>query len=84
MHMPQFGGDTGIGWMQPTFLDKLFGNRTFIWHNGMVGGFSSYVSVDPAGRTGIVVLANKAVDITMLGMMLTRQARTQSWSPRAP
>jgi CubicO group peptidase (beta-lactamase class C family) len=81
MHVPQFDGVTGIGWMQPTFLDKVFGNRKIIWHNGMVGGYASYVSIDLDAKNGTVVLMNKAIDITMLGMMLTRQVRTQSWAP---
>lgn len=80
MHVPQFGGDTGIGWIQPMFLDRFFGNKTVVWHNGMVGGYASYISIDTKAKTGIVILSNKAVDVTMLGMMLTRQARTQSWS----
>jgi CubicO group peptidase (beta-lactamase class C family) len=80
MHGPQFGGDTGIGWLQPMFLDRFFNNKTVVWHNGMVGGYASYVSIDTWTKTGIVILSNKAVDVTMLGMMLTRQARTQSWS----
>jgi CubicO group peptidase (beta-lactamase class C family) len=82
MHEPQFGGNSGIGWMQPTFFDRYFGNQAVIWHNGMVGGYASYISVDTKAKTGIVILSNKAVDVTMLGMMLTRQARTQSWSPQ--
>lgn len=80
MHAPQSGGSTGIGWMQPTLLDRFFGNRTIVWHNGMVGGYASYLSIDPHTRTGTVVLSNRALDVTMLGMMLTRQVRTQSWS----
>lgn len=80
MHQQQFGGTTGIGWMLPTFFDKFVGNREVVWHNGMVGGYASYVSIDTEAKTGIVILSNKAVDVTMLGMMLTRQARTQSWS----
>jgi len=79
-HQQQFGGSTGSGWMLPTFIDKFVGNRTVVWHNGMVGGYASYVSIDTKTKTGIVILSNKAVDVTMLGMMLTRQARTQSWS----
>lgn len=82
MHTPQFSGDTGIGWIQPTFLDRFFGNKTIVWHNGMVGGYASYVSIDPKARTGVVILSNQAVDVTMLGMMLTRQVRTQSWAPQ--
>ena len=80
MHVPQFGGDTGIGWMQPTFIDRFVGNQSVVWHNGMVGGYASYLSIDTKAMTGIVILSNKAIDVTMLGMMLTRQARTQSWS----
>jgi len=80
MRAPQFGGDTGIGWLQPTFLDRLFNNKTVVWHNGMVGGYASYISIDTKAKTGIVILSNRAVDVTMLGIMLTRQARTQSWS----
>ena len=82
MHIPQFGGDTGVGWMQPTFIDRFVGNQSVVWHNGMVGGYASYVSIDTKAKTGIVILSNKAVDVTMLGMMLTRQVRTQSWSPQ--
>lgn len=80
MHLPQFGGVTGIGWIQPTFFDRFFGNQKIIWHNGMVGGYASYVSIDLNAKTGIVLLTNQAVDVTMLGMVLTRQVRSQSWS----
>ncbi len=80
MHARQHAGDAGIGWMQPTFLDRVFGNQTMVWHNGMVGGYASYVSIDTNAKTGIVILSNSAIDVTMLGMMLTRQVRTQSWS----
>ena len=82
MHVPQFGGDTGVGWMQPTFIDRFVGNQSVVWHNGMVGGYATYVSIDTKVKTGIVILSNNAVDVTMLGMMLTRQVRTQSWSPQ--
>lgn len=80
MHHPQPGNNTGIGWMLPTFIDRFVGNRSVVWHNGMVGGYASYVSIDTKANTGIVILSNKALDVTMLGMMLTRQVRTQSWS----
>ena len=80
MREPQYGGETGIGWMQPTFLDRFFGNRNVVWHNGMVGGYASYLSIDEASKSGVVILANQASATEMLGMMLTRQVRTQSWS----
>ncbi len=80
MHVPQFGGDTGIGWMQPTFIDRFVGNQSVVWHNGLVGGYASYVSIDTKAKTGLVILSSKALDVTLLGMMLTRQVRTQSWA----
>jgi CubicO group peptidase (beta-lactamase class C family) len=84
MRVPQFGGDTGIGWMQATFLDRFFGNRKVVWHNGMVGGYASYLCIDAQARTGVVILTNQASATEMLGMMLTRQVRTQSWSSHTP
>lgn len=80
MHAKQAGGATGIGWMQPTPIDRFFGNTDMVWHNGRTGGYTSYVSIDDKHKTGVVVLSSKSVDITMLGMMLTRQVRTQSWA----
>ena len=81
MREPQFKGDTGIGWIQPKFLDKFFGNEQIVWHNGMVAGYASYLSIDAKAKTGIVILTNKAVGPEILGMKLARQIRTQSWSP---
>lgn len=81
-HAPQARGDTGLGWMRPTFIDRWFGNRGVVWHNGMVAGYAAYLSIDPAAREGCVVLCAQGVDITMLGVMLTRHVRTQAW--RAP
>ena len=75
----QANGNTGIGWMQPTFLDRFFGNGNIVWHNGMVGGYATYLSIDAKTNTGVIVLTNQANSADMLGMMLTRQARTQSW-----
>lgn len=80
MREPQFGGVTGIGWVQPTFFDRFFGNRTVVWHNGMVGGYASYLSINAENRTGVVILVNQASNTEMLGMRLTRLLRTQSWS----
>jgi len=81
MRKPQFGANTGIGWLQPRFLDRFFGNRKVVWHNGMVAGYASYLSIDAENRTGVVILTNQANATDMLGIMLTRLVRTQSWSP---
>ena len=82
MQQPQFGGDTGIGWMQPTLIDKFLGNERVVWHNGMVGGYASYLSIDAKTKTGVIILANKALPPDMMGMMLMHKVRTQSWSSK--
>ncbi len=69
-----------IGWMEAGYVEKFFGNKMLLWHNGMVGGYSSYIAVDKPGKTGVVVLSNNATDVTMLGSMIALQARTQSWA----
>lgn len=79
MSTPQFGGKSGLGWLQAGWLEKAFGNADYVWHNGMVGGFASYISIDTRSKTGVVVLTSRAIDTTMAGITLTRQVRTQSW-----
>ncbi|NOX42976.1 MAG: beta-lactamase family protein [Gammaproteobacteria bacterium] len=81
MHKQQSNGKTGIGWMQPGFAERFIGNKSVIWHNGLVGGYGSYVSIDLKAKTGVFILSNMAIDPSMIGMMITRLVRTQSWSP---
>lgn len=83
MSRPQNKGHTGIGWIRPSFLDRCLGNRGMVWHNGMVGGYASYLAINKDTGTGVVVLTNQASPPEMLGMMLMRRARTQSWSSSA-
>lgn len=80
MRAPQSSGKTGIGWMQPGFIGKFFGNARYIWHNGQVGGYVSYLAINPIDKSGIVVMASRSNDLTMMGILLTRLLRTQSWA----
>jgi CubicO group peptidase (beta-lactamase class C family) len=43
----------GLGWHR---LDLA--GRAVWWHNGGTGGYASFLAIDPAARTGVVVLAN--------------------------
>ena len=79
-HEPQFGGDTALGWMLPGFLDRLMGNSSVRWHNGLTPGYASYIVIDPKNKTGLVILSNKATDLSMPGMLLMKLLRTQSWA----
>ena len=78
-HQRQLNGETGLGWILPSSADKLLGNNGIVWHNGMAGGYASFIAVDKSNNYGFVILSNKAVDITKFGMKLTRTVRTQSW-----
>jgi serine-type D-Ala-D-Ala carboxypeptidase/endopeptidase len=53
-----------------------------VWHNGMTGGYSSWVSIVPSYNVGVVVLANTAtMHTTELGEKLTRVACGQKVEP---
>lgn len=78
-HQQQLGGENGLGWILPSSTDTLLGNKSIVWHNGMAGGYASFICVDKSNNYGLFVLSNKAVDVTKLGMKLTIAVRTQSW-----
>lgn len=78
-HQEQSESETGLGWILPSGTDKFLGNKSIVWHNGMAGGYASFLVVDKVNNYGIILLSNKAVDVTKLGMKLTIATRTQSW-----
>ncbi|MBC7381904.1 MAG: beta-lactamase family protein [Bacteroidia bacterium] len=78
-HLPQLKSNSGLGWMLPDKYDRLIGNQNIVWHNGMAGGYASFMAIDKANNYGMIILSNKAVDVTKLGMKLTLVVRSQSW-----
>jgi CubicO group peptidase (beta-lactamase class C family) len=78
-HGQQLGGPTGLGWIQPGTIDKWLGNGDMVWHNGIAGGYASFLAIDKTHQYGVIILSNKAVDVTTFGMKMTRTLRTQSW-----
>jgi CubicO group peptidase (beta-lactamase class C family) len=62
-HLPRtaFSEDAKVGlhWMIHT-----------TWHNGGTAGYRSYIGFDPARRTGVVVLANRANGVDRIGQHL--------------
>lgn len=75
----QLNGSTGLGWILPDEADRLIGNKSMVWHNGMAGGYTSFIAVDKANNFGLFVLSNKAEDITAFGMKMSMIIRSQSW-----
>jgi CubicO group peptidase (beta-lactamase class C family) len=50
---PVPGGDIGLAWHH-----TRHGDHRIIWHNGMTGGFSAMVALDPDRALGVAALAN--------------------------
>jgi len=67
--------ELNLAWMQPGLIDRWRGDQNVIWHNGMVGGFSSYMAVDQDNETAVVVLSASARDTTNFGQRVLRLAR---------
>jgi len=44
------------------------GGQTVIWHNGMTGGYASFIGFTSDGKRGVVVLANASSSVDELGM----------------
>ena len=78
-HKRQLNGETGLGWILPSSMDILLGNKDIVWHNGMAGGYASFLAIDKTNGYGIIILSNKAIDATTFGMKMVRTIRTQSW-----
>jgi serine-type D-Ala-D-Ala carboxypeptidase/endopeptidase len=71
-HEKRFGPESGpavaLGW-------HIAGDGITRWHNGMTGGYASWVSIVPKYGVGVVVLSNTASpEIDKLGELITRLA----------
>lgn len=67
----QPGTRIGLAWHLSRRKDT-----TLIWHNGMTGGYASYIGYTDDGRRGVVVLANAArpVDAIALAVLFPELA----------
>ena len=47
----------------------MYGDGTTLWHNGMTGGYSSYMAINPTHDVAVVMLTNGATfDTTKIGL----------------
>ena len=60
------GGEGRLTWQS-----SAIGKHPMLWHNGMVGGASSFLGIIPELETGVVVLTNtaKMVDATGINIL---------------
>ena len=62
-HFP-FTKSVGLAWhFKNSFFSKILGYSGYIWHNGMTGGFSSFICFHKKKKVGLVLLANKAMPL---------------------
>jgi CubicO group peptidase (beta-lactamase class C family) len=67
-HTMDDGMAIGLGW-------HIARDGITRWHNGMTGGYASWVSIVPSMNAGVVVLSNTATGkVDQLGELLTRVA----------
>lgn len=63
-------GTIGLFWMNTPFDE----GRTVTWHNGMTGGYASFVGLDRENRRAVVVLSAVAKSVDTMGIDLLTQA----------
>lgn len=57
------GLQIGLAW----HLQSVRG-QTVVWHNGMTGGYASFIGFTADGQRGVIVLANASVSVDDIGM----------------
>jgi CubicO group peptidase (beta-lactamase class C family) len=55
------------GWFKKDGILQLLNGTDVLWHNGMTGGFASYIEVSRQERRGLAVLFNKATYADFVG-----------------
>ncbi len=59
------GNRIGLAWFH-----NAVGSSDMVWHNGQVGGFTSFAGINPDKKTGVIILSNSEYGITRLGFHL--------------
>lgn len=69
-HLPGWPrtGSAALGWLVSTDEN----NRAVVWMSGATAGYRAFAAFDPQRKTGIVLLANSAQDLTELGFAMLR------------
>ncbi len=62
---PAAGQKTGLAWIEQALRDEKI-----VFHNGMTGGFSSFMGFSSDGKRGVLVLTNVQVSVDDLGSAL--------------
>jgi len=60
---PEQGMQMGLGWQV-----LMHDNRRIYWHNGMTGGYASFIGFDKSEQYGVVVLTNSQWIVDAIGL----------------
>ncbi len=58
----------GMGW----HISETSGGKQVIWHNGLTGGFTSFIAFMPEDQVGVVVLSNQASSVDGVGQSILK------------
>ncbi|MGG9971567.1 serine hydrolase domain-containing protein [Ferruginibacter sp. SUN002] len=59
-----------ISWHRQGWLGRIAGYKTYLWHNGCTGGYSSYITLSIEKKTAFLILSSKGIIVDELGMDL--------------
>ncbi|MDN5746722.1 MAG: serine hydrolase, partial [Nocardioidaceae bacterium] len=63
-------GKVGLAWMITSGTGQSSDDHEVIWHNGMTGGFATYLGLQPDADRAVVVLSGTALGVDEAGLDL--------------
>lgn len=63
-------GKVGLAWMITSGTGQSSDDNEVIWHNGMTGGFATYLGLQPDADRAVVVLSGTALGVDEAGLDL--------------
>lgn len=66
--------EMAYGLIRKNLLPHIIRSEETLWHNGMTGGFASYIEINPHEQKGFILLYNKAInpDIILSNPIFTK------------
>jgi CubicO group peptidase (beta-lactamase class C family) len=61
-----------LGWMVSP-LDKE--STSYVWQEGLTGGFASFIGFVETNHTGVVILSNSAIPVSDIGKNILQKLR---------
>jgi D-alanyl-D-alanine-carboxypeptidase/D-alanyl-D-alanine-endopeptidase len=67
--------EVGLGW----HISPLLGHWRMLWHDGGTAGFASFLGMVKETRVAVIVLANTALPVDVLGLTLLEALHQDRW-----